>query len=632
MPRTIIPAGQTRTESLQLLEFGDSLVVAGKLAAEGSQPAVLTQGLLNQIDVGKKGSIKADNTAIRVEGEVSLIFNYGAIAGDVNGIDVANGGEASALVFNYGIISSDSRAINMGGDVTAIFNSGKIITTDSPRNGTVYGDVTAKNILIENYYRGVIDVGEGNNGDAISLELGAQVEGTVINQGLIQGRGVAVGNNQSAAVRLYWVEDSGSNVSLFKGDIINSGKLLAENGAAVVIEEQVILKGDIINSGKIKSANSANGIGILLENGSQLEGQILNRGIINGGRTGIDFANGGQVSGKLINRGLITSDSRAINIGGNEVTIINEGKIFTTDSPRDGTVYGDVTAKNIVIDNRSHGVIDVGQGNHGDAISLELGTQVKGAILNQGLIQGRGVAVGNNQSSAVRLYSSNSVENSTFEGDIKNSGKLAAENGAAVVIEDDVTLKGEIVNSGTINGGKVNNFGSGRLAIDVREAEGSVTVVNSGTINGDVALSAGNDVYDGSEGTTNGIVFGFDGNDTLIGGDGNDTLIGGAGDDLLIGGAGNDLLIGGDGNDTLVGGLGSDRFFLSLNSGTDTILDFEIGKDLLVLGQGLSVGQLSITQHNSDTLISLTGSNQPLAILEGIQASGMTEANMMSAA
>jgi Ca2+-binding RTX toxin-like protein len=148
-------------------------------------------------------------------------------------------------------------------------------------------------------------------------------------------------------------------------------------------------------------------------------------------------------------------------------------------------------------------------------------------------------------------------------------------------------------------------------------------VVNSGTINGDVALSAGNDVYDGSEGTTNGIVFGFDGNDTLIGGDGNDTL---------IGGAGNDLLIGGEGNDTLVGGVGRDRFLLSLNSGTDTILNFEIGKDLLVLGQGLSFGQLSITQHNSDTLISLAGSNQPLAILEGIQASGMTEANMMSAA
>lgn len=632
MQRTVIPARQIVNEGVQLNGFGDSLLVFGQLETDNGEPAVLTQGFLNQIRVGDKGSIESDNTGIQVEGITSLIFNYGTISGDFNGIDVVNGGEASAAIFNEGLITSESRAINMGGAVTALFNNGEILTTDSPRNGTVYGDVTAEKILIENRSDGLIDVGEGNDGDAISLELGAEVDGGIANYGLVQGRGVAVGNNQSSAVRLFWVEESGSEVSIFNGDITNSGKLQAENGAAVVIEDRVTLNGSIINSGTIESANPDNGIGILLEDGSQLEGQILNTGIISGGLTGIDFANGGRVSGEILNYGMITSDSRAVNIGGDEVTLINEGTILTTDNPRNGTVYGDITAKNIVIENRVDGVIDVGEGNDGDAISFELGAEVTGSVVNHGLIQGRGVAVGNNQSSAVRLYAGDEMTGSVFEGDIDNSGTLAAENGGAVVIDYGVMLNGEIINSGTIHGGEVDDFGSERLAIDAREAMGGVMVVNSGTIEGDVALSSGDDTYDGSQGITKGIVFGFDGNDTLIGGDGDDTLVGGDGHDSLVGGDGDDLLIGGAGNDTLMGGLGSDRFVLSLNSGTDTISGFEVGQDVLVLGEGMSFGQLTITQHNSDTFLSLADSTQPFAILTDIQASQMTEVNFATMA
>jgi Ca2+-binding RTX toxin-like protein len=51
---------------------------------------------------------------------------------------------------------------------------------------------------------------------------------------------------------------------------------------------------------------------------------------------------------------------------------------------------------------------------------------------------------------------------------------------------------------------------------------------------------------------------------------------------------GNDFLSGDLGDDTLVGDVGSDRFLLSTNSGIDTIDDFEVGQDLLVLGNGLS--------------------------------------------
>ncbi|TAF00208.1 MAG: hypothetical protein EAZ78_20740 [Oscillatoriales cyanobacterium] len=119
----------------------------------------------------------------------------------------------------------------------------------------------------------------------------------------------------------------------------------------------------------------------------------------------------------------------------------------------------------------------------------------------------------------------------------------------------------------------------------------------------------GNDFLDGSQKDDS--LYGGKGNDTLLGGNGDDVLMGdrgsdilngGDGNDILLGGKGDDLLTGGLGNDSLTGGAGNDKFLLSTNSGTDTITDFEVGKDLLVLGNGLAFSQLSITQENSSTL------------------------------
>jgi Ca2+-binding RTX toxin-like protein len=110
------------------------------------------------------------------------------------------------------------------------------------------------------------------------------------------------------------------------------------------------------------------------------------------------------------------------------------------------------------------------------------------------------------------------------------------------------------------------------------------------------------------------------GNDTLFGGKGNDTLLGGSGDDVLFGNRGDDLLNGGLGNDSLTGGNGVNKFLLSTNSGTDTISDFEDGKDLLVLGSGLTFAQFSITQENSSTFIRLSATAEILASLNGVNA------------
>ncbi|MFP5271898.1 hypothetical protein, partial [Coleofasciculus sp.] len=148
----------------------------------------------------------------------------------------------------------------------------------------------------------------------------------------------------------------------------------------------------------------------------------------------------------------------------------------------------------------------------------------------------------------------------------------------------------------------------------------------------------GNDVLRGdlnsrSPGGTIGgddIIFGGAGNDRIGGKGGNDQLFGEAGNDQIWGDDGDDILRGGLGNDTLVGddfsgGKGSDTFVLAINEGKDTIVDFRKGEDLIGLADGLSFGQLSITQNGKNTLISVE--QEKLAILQGVNANLLTEAD-----
>ena len=595
MSKNIIPANEVSKTPVVLDEFGESLKVFGRLEVSGEEPAVLAQGDLNRIDVEKGGVIRGEEKAIQATGTDTSIVNNGTIDGGRDGIDFTNDSGASGTVRNKGTITSASRAINIGGDQVNVINEGLITTTDDPRNGTVYSDVTANNYFLDN--KGLIDVGKGNNGDAISWELGGDIRTSIVNSGLAQGRGEAIGTNLSSAVRLFRPDDIEEVVS-FNGNIENSGKLAAENGAAVVVQPGVELNGSIINSGDISSVNPENGIGISFEDGSELNGEILNTGLINGGRDGINFANGGQVSGTVRNKGTITSTSRAINIGGDQINVINEGFITTTDDPRNGTVYSDVTANNYFLDNK--GLIDVGKGNNGDAISWELGGDIRTSIVNSGLAQGRGEAIGTNLSSAVRLFRPDDIEEVVlFNGNIENSGKLAAENGAAIAIQEGVDLNGFIINDGIIEGGAFNH---GKLAIDASDAADTVRIISEGSIKGDVILSANDDLFDGSQGKTS-----F----TVDGGAGNDTIKGGSDDDFLAGGAGEDTLTGGHGKDSFA--FTDDPFSggqamptptgINVLNTPDVITDFKVGEDNLVFDKELlNIDKFDFQQANSGDL------------------------------
>ena len=160
-----------------------------------------------------------------------------------------------------------------------------------------------------------------------------------------------------------------------------------------------------------------------------------------------------------------------------------------------------------------------------------------------------------------------------------------------------------------------------------------VGTVGNDTING----GAGNDKLRGDPNNTqtrgglsggNDIINGGSGNDEIIGRGGNDRLTGGSGNDRIAGDAGDDIIRGGLGKDALYGGSDRDTFVLAKGEGTDTILDFEVGKDRLGLEGNLSFGQLTIEQANNNTLISV--GNETLANLRGVDASDITKSSVIT--
>ncbi|MEM9922211.1 MAG: hypothetical protein AAF915_00395 [Cyanobacteria bacterium P01_D01_bin.50] len=125
-------------------------------------------------------------------------------------------------------------------------------------------------------------------------------------------------------------------------------------------------------------------------------------------------------------------------------------------------------------------------------------------------------------------------------------------------------------------------------------------------------------------------IYGREGNDRLEGRNNNDFLDGGAGKDTLIGGNGNDVLFGGLNDDILRGGAGDDIFFLAKNQGIDTIKDFQLNKDSIILGNGLSFGQLTIFQNGSNAVISVANTGETLAFLNGINANQLGSNNFQT--
>lgn len=89
---------------------------------------------------------------------------------------------------------------------------------------------------------------------------------------------------------------------------------------------------------------------------------------------------------------------------------------------------------------------------------------------------------------------------------------------------------------------------------------------------------------------------GLDGRDALVGGLKADFLMGGSGDDNLTGKAGADKLDGGKGHDVMDGGTGADVFMFDLGDGSDRIVGFTAGEDVIQILAAAKLSDLTFTQ------------------------------------
>jgi len=507
---------------------GDEAASNTGLAGDGIRIDDGAEGAVLETDIFNSGLISTESNqgttaGIRIADGVAAegrIFNSstGTIEGPRNGLYIGDA-EHDLDVQNFGTIQSGSRAVNIDGSGVDLLNGGTILGTGDQRNGTIYADDTARDYTISNLPSGVIDAGEHNNGAGISLSLAADGNGEVEvdNAGTIAGRGQASAAAGTAGdgIRLEGgrLPEGGFAAALFTGTITNSGIVSAES-----------------QQGTVGAFRAVNGV--------DFQGSLVNEagGVFAGAQNGVYFGTGDHSGGSFINRGTVSSDSRALNIDGNGLDVVNQGAILATGDQRNGTVYADGTADNYTFTNQ--GTVDA-NGNNASGVSLQTGDVdgdiVSASIINQGAILGGGDASeGNTIGDGLRLFSN--VENAGFAGVVENEGVIAGSEysgvAAGIRIDGGLEILGAIINEGEISG-TVN-------AIDARDA-GSVTIVNDGgVIDGNVLLGAGDDIL-----VDLGLVDGV-----IDGGAGDDTLIAGDGDNVLVGGLGNDFLDGGEGTDT----------------------------------------------------------------------------------
>lgn len=257
-------------------------------------------------------------------------------------------------------------------------------------------------------------------------------------------------------------------------------------------------------------------------------------------------------------------------------------------------------------------------------------------------------------------------------GRINNSGEITGMYGVGLGGKSTfVNLEDGFVFGGGMGVGSMDNanhtiinkgFLGGVTAI--MDADGDSRTINTGTIEGNVALGAGNDLFDTSAGVFRGTVVGGDGNDTYVTSgklkimenasegfdvvkssatftlaanveklvllgkanlDGNGSadangLYGNAGNNKLDGKAGVDLLDGGKGDDMLIGGTEGDHFVFRPGYGIDTVKDYVDGTDkIAILGFGEKINdfsELTIKDKGDDTWI-IFGKDDRL-VLEGV--------------
>ena len=306
-----------------ILNDGDRVVIQEDVIAPIGQSAVNIVGEDARLIV--TGSVSAPyvgNTAVLVSGEDARVINSGTISGAFNGIS-STGDELSLT--NSNTITSDSRAVDLSdGDGLVVRNSGDILGTGNQRNGTLYVDGTVDDLRFIN--SGVVDAGVGNLGDAVSIQVGA------------------VGDLSNEEINIITIV-AYSRDARDGAEVFADGARVAANGSSGLRffngsgQPEATVTGSVINNGTITAEVTVGFLGgLVIEDGVAYDGRIVNnrQGVISGPRNGLYIGNA-EHDLTINNAGRIESGSRAVNIDGFGVSLLNSGTIIGTGDQRNGT-------------------------------------------------------------------------------------------------------------------------------------------------------------------------------------------------------------------------------------------------------------------------------------------------------
>ncbi|SIN65106.1 outer membrane autotransporter barrel domain-containing protein [Parasphingorhabdus marina DSM 22363] len=466
---TIALLTSAQAHAQQIINDGDNITVTS--AADG-ESITAAPGVTSIVDGAPV--VIVNNTDVTLDNAGTL-----RTTGVTQTVQV-NTGTTGAIINNAatGVLEADSRVVNFDGSDATLNNDGVIRGTGSQRNGAVYANRTSNNIAINNSATGLIDAGV--EGAAIAIEIGgggAARSGSIVNAGIVQGRGQAAPTGGTAGDGLRFFGPGLAPAYVYDGNITNSGTIASES-----------------NQGTVAGIRFANRIGF--------QGTLENQagGTISGAQNGLYFGNDADHAGGIVNNaGTISSDSRALNIDGTGLVVNNleGGQILGTGNQRNGTVYADSTAQDFVLNN--DGTIDAGAGLEGAGFSVELSAAGNAFdINNTGTVQGRGNAGAGLTTAGdglrfERTRNAGALDGSSaglFTGNITNSGTIDSEaaNGTAAGIRfvNGVSFSGTIDNQagGTISGVQNGLYFGNATPAGGGDFTGAV-VNNAGTISSD---------------------------------------------------------------------------------------------------------------------------------------------------
>jgi hypothetical protein len=268
------------------------------------------------------------------------------------------------------------------------------------------------------------------------------------------------------------------------------------------------------------------------------------------GDVGVNLLASGQ---NLVNDGLIWGSVRGVNAQGQDMSIVNNGEIGSSDIG-DGVRFFNADGK---LENGVDGEISGGFGVH-----------VVGGVDHEVLIVNKGTISSSDDLFEVAIYAEGEGSET-----IRNSGLI---DGNVILGDGHDTFDSRkgAVEGIVIGGAGADTYVFGKTPFDISEnANGGFDVIKSFASftmeedsNIEMAMLGGAQDLD------------------LTGSGAGDTLYGNAGNNKISGLDGVDYLNGKTGNDILTGGLGgADTFMFRTGWGKDTVTDFEAGVDTLDL-------------------------------------------------